>query len=439
MDKALGLSISRELNWWRRTQWYSGAQLREVQQNRLDFLLFHCAKNIPYYRELLSDVGQNRSGSPFDLLKSLPLLTKKIVNAQLKKLCDPGKEKYKKTKTSGSTGERAEFYQDRSAFSSAVAIQAMFWEWAGFKLGDRAFQNGMSPERGFIKTVKDKLLRVRYLSAFDLNREYVRATLLQAQKMRGSASFLGYASALFSYASSAKHENITGINLQTCVSWGDKLFSHYRKIIKAQFKCDVFDTYGASEGLLIAAECEQHSYHQISPHIYLEVLDAHGEEVEPGEIGHVVVTRLDNFCMPLLRYTIGDLAIKENPDKKCACGRQFPLLKMIVGRNTDVLYTPENKPLIVHFFTGIMEHFEEILQFQVVETNEVPITIRYIPAGTFTRDILTQVRGKIYERANEEFPIVFQEVDEIFPSPSGKPQIIIKDFSNSADFVNLLP
>ena len=38
--------------------------------------------------------------------------------------------------------------------------------------------------------------------------------------------------------------------------------------------------------------------------------------------------------------------------------------------------------------------------------------------------ILEKVRGRIYDRAKEKFPLEFYDVTEIEPSQSGKPQII---------------
>ena len=47
--------------------------------------------------------------------------------------------------------------------------------------------------------------------------------------------------------------------------------------------------------------------------------------------------------MPLIRYRIGDLAVKADPNKKCSCGREFPMLEKIIGRDTDIIYTPKGK------------------------------------------------------------------------------------------------
>ena len=80
---------------------------------------------------------------------------------------------------------------------------------------------------------------------------------------------------------------------------GDKLFSSYQEAIKNAFQCKVYDTYGCNEGFLIASQKDLEYKYIMSPHVYLEILDDDNRPVEDGVMGHVVVTRLDGFSMPL--------------------------------------------------------------------------------------------------------------------------------------------
>ncbi|MBK7870844.1 MAG: hypothetical protein IPJ74_09230 [Saprospiraceae bacterium] len=196
-------------------------------------------------------------------------------------------------------------------------------------------------------------------------------------------------------------------------------------MIEKQFNTKVFDIYGTTEGFVIAGQCEHGRYHVLTPHVFLELLDEQGNEVAPGELGHVVVTRLDAYAMPLIRYYLGDLAIKAHTDKQCACGRKYPMLEMIIGRDTDIVRTRSGKMLIVHFFTGIFEHIPEIQQFRVVQKDLDSILIEYIPAHSFfNKGILKKTERIIHEKLQENLTIYFQQVDRIEPTPSGKPQII---------------
>ena len=83
----------------------------------------------------------------------------------------------------------------------------------------------------------------------------------------------------------------------------------------------------------------------------------------------------------------------------------------------------------MHFFTGIFEHFPEIKQFQAEQLEKGgKIRINYIKGTNFSEIILEDIRNKIYARAKEKFPLEFRNVSEIIPSPSGKPQIILRAY-----------
>ena len=163
----------------------------------------------------------------------------------------------------------------------------------------------------------------------------------------------------------------------------------------------------------------------MSPHVYVEIVDDNGNEVKDGEWGHILLTRLDNYSMPLIRYKIGDLG-SLLPRSEYPKNREFnfPLLKEIIGRSTDVVTTPSGKKMVVHAFTGIFEHISEIQQFKIIQRDLSGIEIEYIEGPNFNSSILKKIEAVILEHLQEEFLIVWKNVIEISPSPSGKPRLV---------------
>jgi phenylacetate-CoA ligase len=101
------------------------------------------------------------------------------------------------------------------------------------------------------------------------------------------------------------------------------------------------------------------------------------------------------------------------------------MLRKIVGRDTDIVKTRSGRMLIVHFFTGILEHFPAIKQFRIVQKNIDGFILEYIPEpDLFEMKILEDVQEIIESKINEKVKIEFLKVDEIKPTASGKPQII---------------
>jgi len=428
-DRLLGLSVNNELKKNRYIQWCSQKELEIMQTNNLKNILLHSSKNVPYYKKIFTEHGLEINENIYRDFKNIPFLTKSLIKDNLPdNIIDKTIKIYSKDNTSGSSGHQCVFYHDRLAYSKHIAIQSLWWEWSGFRFGEKVLQTGMTTQRGIAKTIKDKIFQVNYTQAFLMDHRTIKKNL-QHFRNKKNIYFMGYASSLFTYAQFADQSNIKDVRFNAVVSWGDKMFPHYRDLIERTFKTKVFDTYGAAEGLMIAAECEEHNYHIMTHHVLIEILDQNGQEVKDGEIGEVFVTRLDNYLMPLIRYRIGDLAVRSSQDKKCPCGRNFPMIEKIVGRDTDIVFTPRGKALIVHFFTGIFEHIPEIKQFQVVQNiNGGDIEIRYIKANDFSFPILKKAQAKMYKKAGEEFPLFFNPVENIEPSPSGKPQIVMRNY-----------
>ena len=425
-DVLLKTKINKRLSYWRKIQWYEINDLKSLQKNKLQKLLLHVKNNVPYYAEYMGKIETEIHKDPYGTLKKMPVLTKDIIKQNLhKNIIDNNKTIYQIDKTSGSSGEQGTFYHDKFSYSNTIAIQTLWWEWSNYQLGCRMVLVGMNPSRGFIKRVKDFLFRTIYFEAFNLNDKKI-AKLLKKIK-QGKFFIMGYPSAIYQIAKFAKDNNIDGIKVNSVVCLGDKVFDHYRKTIESVFNTTLYDTYGACEGTMIAAECDEHVNHIMSPHVIVEVLDDEGKEVKAGELGHFHITHLDNFLMPLIRYKIGDLGIISDDQSLCKCGRSLPIMKKLIGRDTDIVYTRSGKPLIVHFFTGIFEHYEEIEQFQITQKNNNPFSINYIPAKNFSDSILHEIKSIINKRANENIEFKFNLVDKIPNSPSGKPQIIIRN------------
>lgn len=89
--------------------------------------------------------------------------------------------------------------------------------------------------------------------------------------------------------------------------------------------------YGTGEvGSIGASPVDQHAVSIYQDDIYVELLDDNERLiVEPGILGRVVVTDLNNRVMPIIRYAIGDTAQWQN----LANGRKALLVQGRVVEN----------------------------------------------------------------------------------------------------------
>ena len=116
--------------------------------------------------------------------------------------------------------------------------------------------------------------------------------------------------------------------------WSDET----RRRIEESTGIKAYDIYGTSEmSGPLCSECHlQNGIHIWADLFLIETIDPKtGEQVAEGERGELVVTTLDKWAVPLIRYRIGDLTIVNN--EPCECGRTHPRIMRILGRTDDMI------------------------------------------------------------------------------------------------------
>lgn len=416
-------------------QWMEREELHRHQDELVHATVGTAYKEVPFYRDLYDRSGVNVTdirGS-----KDLPLLpsvSKDMLREAYPEQCTrktgwPWQEYC----TSGSSGTPFAVRVDNETMSMARALMFLRATYSGWRIGDAFLQTGMTVDRGVVKKVKDILLRVQYVSAFDLS-DQMLDRYLDLMDRKQLQYIMGYASSLDCIAERALQ---VGFNrpLQGIVSWGDNLYTHYREKIEQAFKCRVTDTYGCGEGIQIAAQCgmSDGAYHIFMPHVAVEVVDDDGSPVPPGEIGNILLTRLHPGAMPLIRYRVGDLG-RKSPLESCACGRGFELLAAVEGRDTDVIVTPSGNRLIVHFFTGILEYYTTIDTFKVIQEEVESIEVLIVPGKDFQMEHWERARAELMEKGDPTLQINMKLVHDIPLEKSNKRRFVISKVRRKSSF-----
>ncbi|MBN2488122.1 MAG: phenylacetate--CoA ligase [Methanosarcinaceae archaeon] len=99
-----------------------------------------------------------------------------------------------------------------------------------------------------------------------------------------------------------------------------------------------YDVFGTSElsGPLFTECTYQDGIHIWADQFLVEIIDPKtGEQLSDGEQGELVITTLAKEALPLIRYKIGDLTVKNS--EPCRCGRTHPRIMRIMGRVDDML------------------------------------------------------------------------------------------------------
>ena len=396
----------------------------QFQQDKLMKVLQHAAKKSLYYKELNIPFHED----PVTYLKRFPILTKQMLRSETDRLLTMPVHGLSRECSSGTSGFQSIVYWTKQEQSQHRATQLLWWEWAGFRMGDPILQTGITPNRKLIKGIKDKLLNTYYLQAFSHSEEDVKKAF-DWVKSKKDPVLAGYASSLYVLAQFAEKMG-EQLHFKTAISWGDKLFPHYRRQIERVFGTKVHETYGSAEGLMMGAQKDLDHMYLMNQNVFFELVDDDGNDVKEGEMGHVIVTSLNAFAMPLIRYRIGDLARMlprdQYPVKR---SMDYPIIEKVIGRDTDLVRTPGGKVLVVHSFTGIFEHIPEISQFRITQEKLSGIKVEFVPGEGYHEQLLDKIREKLDENIREPFEVEFIERNQIPPSASGKPQLIISKIS----------
>ena len=410
------------------TQWMTPDELAVWQLARLKRMVRHACENVPYYRDLYGrlDIHPDDIRSVSDF-QSLPFLTRDDVNEHLEEMVAPGlRDRAVANSTGGSTGQPMRFYSEKAFGWWDNALELRGRGWYGVHDGDRiAFVWGA--QRDLLDgdrraRLKARLRRERYLNAFCMNEKSMRSFAEMLVRWRPSM-FRAYASALAMFAQYVKEKEIAGIRPRLIETTAEKVSVQQRQLLEEVFRCKVADWYSARELGTIGYECPSGSLHVCETR-YLEIV-AHGQVVQPGELGEVVITSLHQDAMPFIRYKIGDMAISASD--ACSCGRGLPVLREVVGRLQDFLVTCQGDFVHGGYFPHTLRRWPEILNYQVYQADEKHLELRLVCKDRDDTGWLDALSRELRECLGDDMSIDFRLVDRIELTPAGKHRPIVSE------------
>lgn len=453
LDRSTPLSATRQLEWkaylatfnqthWmitrdveryydalRKTQWLAPAQLRELQDEKLRRLVRHAYRNVPYYRKRMREAGL----SPHDIrgqadLHKLPFLTKSDVRENL--YFDILSENHDKRQvlriaTSGSTGEPFVCYADRAQLEFRWAATLRSQEWTGYQFGDPSVRLwhqtlGMSKSQAAREILDAKLTRRKFIPVFEMSDDKLDRMVREIADFE-PVLMDGYAEALDFVAHYLKNHGNVSVRPKAIMSSAQTLPEPSRRLIEEAFGCRVFDKYGSREFSGIAYECEAHTGHHVVGEGYILEVLRDGRPAAPGEVGEVVITDLNNFCLPFIRYRIGDLAVAMDPSFACPCGRGLPMVGRIEGRVQAVIQGTSGRWVPGTFFAHYLKEFDHaVARFQVVQEEIGAMSFRVVKGGRYSDDVLDEILDTFRKYLGHDMKIDVEFVDSVEMVRTGK-------------------
>jgi phenylacetate-CoA ligase len=213
-----------------------------------------------------------------------------------------------------------------------------------------------------------------------------------------------------------KREGLS-FQVKAITTTAEPLTEEHRTLFREVFHAETFDQYGFGEIGGVAFECDAHEgLHITEERVIVEVNDKN----------ELIVTDLDNFAMPFIRYHNADQAILS--DIPCSCGRKSRLIKKIMGRTCDYITGMNGEFLhwayFWHlFFDSAIAEKRDLRKFQIVQTSPNDLKIRLVanPLDDEERQVLID---NIQSRVGK-MNIIFSFEPDIENSASGKYRPVI--------------
>jgi phenylacetate-CoA ligase len=418
--------------WLKQTEFLSRQELDALVSKRWQALYLHAFSNVPYYSELLP-YPSNKSMPTIEDLSKLPILSKLDVRKNLHFSMFAGnhdKSKMHKISTSGSTGEPFVCYADQFQLEMRLATTLRALQMTGWNFGDKQLRLwhqtlGMSLSQSIKEKIDALLLRRTFVPAFEFTEAKIQE-LLELIESKKPVLIDGYAESL-NFITSGDFSKASW-KPKAVMSSAQQLTSQTRKRIEENFSTRLFDKYGSREFSGIAYQCAYGTYHVQEESYIVEIL-VNGRKAKPGEIGEVVITDLNNFSTPMIRYAIGDLA-REIEQHECLCGRNHRAIGEIVGRRQALIKCDNGVWLPGTFFAHFFKEFEYcVRQYQVVQDREGVFSIRIIPTSQFNSDNRRRIEESLGTFVGDtEIEILI--VSEIPLLKTGKRTPVVSTLSN---------
>ncbi|HQU87690.1 MAG TPA: AMP-binding protein [Denitromonas sp.] len=411
------------------SQWWSAAQLEAYQLDRLRAFLADVGTHVPFYRQVFSEAGFDPAKmSRVADLQRLPFLTKPVIRANTDALRADDARGLARFNTGGSSGEPLIFFIGDERVTHDVAAKWRATRWWDVDIGDREIVVWGSPiELGAqdrVRQFRDALMRTELMPAFEMSETKLDGFVARIRARRPAMLF-GYPSAISHIARHAEKRGIRldDLGVRVVFVTSERLYDDQRESIERLFGCPVANGYGGRDAGFIAHQCPSGSMHITTEDIVVEIVDASGQVLPPGQSGEIVVTHLATRDFPFIRYRTGDIGVLD--DTPCACGRGLPVLKEIQGRSTDFVIALDGTVMHGLSLIYVLRDIPAVRAFKIIQETLTLTRVQVEPGEGFSDRDVVAIQSGLQARLGASVLIQVEKVAQVAAERSGKFRYVI--------------
>ena len=377
----------------------SQEKIRQLQLKKFKRIFKWAYEHSKFHRRLYDAAGLTpRDIRTFEDIRQVPKVEKSMMRDIQRKdpypygdtLCVPLEAVSEFRQTSGTTGQpvyQADTWQD--------------WEWWAECWSYILWAQGYRPcDRVFIPFGYNIFVAfwAGHYAAEKVGCEVVpggvldtQARILKIQELRATA-MMATPTYVLGMADTAKTKmgiDPAGLGIQriTCAGEPGASIQTTKKRMETAWNAKVYDHAGATEIGAWSYECmaQPGGMHVNEAFFLVEIEDLQTGEIidEPGKRGKMVITALDRYAQPCVRFDAKDII--EWDSASCSCGRSFRLIKGgVVGRADDitkvkgVLLAPSAIEEVVRGIEGLGDEYEVVVD-KLGDVDRIKLKVELMP------------------------------------------------------------
>lgn len=339
--------------------------------NQLEKILCHSAINVPYY----IDYFKKKGNKDIYTIDDFPIIEKQNLqtdeHAFIAKTYDIGK--LIKFSTSGTTGVPINVYKTPNEYYLQLLN---LWRIRKNNYGIGSTNKCLSlehiMENSELYTIDRLSLSINMYMLNESNMDIVKPIIehFRPEYMIVYPSLLNRFFVLNNYAIPNSIRYIEFI--------GESVTHSFFKQVQNATTANITSNYGATEMFGIAFTCENQHLHCLPNSTYVEVLTEGGAIKKYGE-GHLLLTSLQSYAMPFIRYKIGDVG-KVSPDERHICTISGDIIELAHCRSFDrinVLGENATTECFVIVLDSLTAKFNYIIEaYQIVRKSDTDFILR---------------------------------------------------------------
>jgi phenylacetate-CoA ligase len=398
-------------------------QLQEVQRQRLSLMVKHAVKNVEFYRQTLSplDIFDQDGTLNIEAFHRIPFLGKSQMRDQFRQLSSVDhltRGSYENS-SGGSTGEPVRFLQDDDYHQGDVAATLFLFFQSGKDVGERELKlwgserDIIAGSVGIREKLQNWLFNRKLVNSFTMS-ESDMGELVSTWNRFKPAIIWTYVDSILEFARFVSRNGLEVVAPRAIVTTAGTLHESAREIIEGALKTRVLNQYGSREVGVIGCETPGSDGLRLCEwKHYIEVVDDQGNQCPSGIEGEIVITCLENYSMPLIRFKIGDRGVL------CDDGL-VKRLAGVSGRVTDHFVLRDGSLVHGEYFTHLFYFRNWVKRFQVIQTEYDQVICRVVLHQDPVSEDLMDIEVKVKLVMGKNCVVRFDFVDEILPSKSGK-------------------